>query len=39
MEYADQLTIFGLLMVPLFTGFIWGRWERMTSEVLEEIEK
>jgi len=39
MEYADQLTIFGLMMSPLFLGFVWGRWERMTADILEEIER
>ena len=36
MEYADLLTLFAELLIPPFIGFVWGRWERMTADVLEE---
>lgn len=39
MVEADLLTIFGLMLAPAFTGFIWGRWERMTNDVIEESLK
>lgn len=39
MVYADVLTIFGLMLTPTFIGFMWGRWERMTADILEEVLK
>lgn len=39
MELSDVLTIVGLMFGPYFSGWFWGRWERHTADVLEEMTK
>lgn len=39
MVYADVLVIFGGMLMVAFIGFGWGRWERMSADIAEEIMK